>query len=214
MNQIARRVPIGDQESCGPVAICGDGDLDPNEECDDGNTTPGDGCDAACLVECPCDYSTEVPMSPGVWGGPTTTIGPPVFETIMGESVTSCRTSNQEGSTVINVSFLNETVVGKCEVRATDISSGAQVGNPVEEIVSGLQVTACQRALVEYTTSLNNNTGVTVLFCNWPSMRTGFPNIMNASKATRLLQVGLVGKQLISVGQLVCSRLTKYRMSR
>lgn len=111
---------------------------------------------------------------------------PPVFETIMGESVTSCRTSNQEGSTVINVSFLNETVVGKCEVRPTDISSGAQVGNPVEEIVSGLQVTACQRALVEYTTSLNNNTGVTVLFCNWPSMRTGFPNIMNASKATRL----------------------------
>ena len=32
-------------------AVCGDGDVQADEECDDGNTRNNDGCDAACHVE-------------------------------------------------------------------------------------------------------------------------------------------------------------------
>ncbi|MFC1773863.1 hypothetical protein ACFL3A_10990, partial [Pseudomonadota bacterium] len=32
-------------------SICGDGDLDPDEQCDDGNTAAGDGCNAVCEIE-------------------------------------------------------------------------------------------------------------------------------------------------------------------
>ena len=42
----------GDGCSAECVIECGNGTLDTNEECDDGNTTPDDGCDASCLNEC------------------------------------------------------------------------------------------------------------------------------------------------------------------
>lgn len=31
--------------------LCGNGNLDPEEECDDGNTTDGDGCSSTCQTE-------------------------------------------------------------------------------------------------------------------------------------------------------------------
>ncbi len=31
--------------------VCGDGQVNGDEECDDGNTTDGDGCDSSCAVE-------------------------------------------------------------------------------------------------------------------------------------------------------------------
>jgi cysteine-rich repeat protein len=37
-----------------PMAVCGNGRLEPGEQCDDGNTTPGDGCDAMCDREPYC----------------------------------------------------------------------------------------------------------------------------------------------------------------
>jgi spore coat protein A len=33
------------------TVLCGDGELDPDEECDDGNLVAGDGCDATCQLE-------------------------------------------------------------------------------------------------------------------------------------------------------------------
>lgn len=33
------------------IWVCGDGELDPNEQCDDGNTLMGDGCDHNCNLE-------------------------------------------------------------------------------------------------------------------------------------------------------------------
>jgi cysteine-rich repeat protein len=41
-------------DSCLPfclVAVCGDADVDDQEECDDGNATNGDGCDSNCVLE-------------------------------------------------------------------------------------------------------------------------------------------------------------------
>lgn len=39
--------------------VCGDGQIDGNEECDDAGTAAGDGCDAACLVEDGFDCNGE-----------------------------------------------------------------------------------------------------------------------------------------------------------
>jgi cysteine-rich repeat protein len=47
-------------EDCG---VCGDGDVEGDEECDDGNTVGGDCCDAACRVEpagSPCEEDDEL----------------------------------------------------------------------------------------------------------------------------------------------------------
>ena len=38
-------------EAPAPVPVCGDGDVQGDEECDDGNTRNNDGCDATCHVE-------------------------------------------------------------------------------------------------------------------------------------------------------------------
>ena len=35
------------------ASLCGNGQLDSNEECDDGNLSSGDGCNASCRWECP-----------------------------------------------------------------------------------------------------------------------------------------------------------------
>ena len=37
-------------DTTGDVAVCGDGELDPNEICDDGNRVDGDGCEADCTI--------------------------------------------------------------------------------------------------------------------------------------------------------------------
>ena len=39
----------------GTAPVCGDGNLDPDEQCDDGNTANGDGCSSSCQVEQICN---------------------------------------------------------------------------------------------------------------------------------------------------------------
>lgn len=39
----------GSSSSTGPVVLCGNGDMDPDELCDDGNTEDGDACSATCM---------------------------------------------------------------------------------------------------------------------------------------------------------------------
>ncbi|HWU88230.1 MAG TPA: DUF4215 domain-containing protein [Kofleriaceae bacterium] len=47
-----------------PENVCGDGQIDGNEECDDGNTTTGDGCSSDCKVEHVCCCGDGV-VNPG-----------------------------------------------------------------------------------------------------------------------------------------------------
>ncbi len=45
--------------------VCGDGEVQGDEECDDGNTTPGDGCDESCVIEPPeCALDTDCTAPP------------------------------------------------------------------------------------------------------------------------------------------------------
>jgi cysteine-rich repeat protein len=42
-----------------PVAVCGDGQIDPGEQCDDEDLDDGDGCDAECAVEAGWSCTSE-----------------------------------------------------------------------------------------------------------------------------------------------------------
>ncbi|HZU83248.1 MAG TPA: DUF4215 domain-containing protein [Polyangiaceae bacterium] len=52
-------------DDAAPVAVCGDGVINGNEQCDDGNTTPLDGCSASCRLEpgFACAVRSTVPNS-------------------------------------------------------------------------------------------------------------------------------------------------------
>lgn len=57
--------------------VCGDGDVDPNEQCDDGNVASGDGCSATCTFEAPTTTTstttTTTSAIPSTSGHSTTT---------------------------------------------------------------------------------------------------------------------------------------------
>ena len=44
-------VGVGGVPDARPAPVCGDDELEGEEECDDGNTVDGDGCDSSCVVE-------------------------------------------------------------------------------------------------------------------------------------------------------------------
>ncbi len=47
-------------------SLCGDGNLDPEEECDDGNNVDGDGCSSTCQIEVgPAPYCGDGDLDPG-----------------------------------------------------------------------------------------------------------------------------------------------------
>src|SRR5687768_13895060 len=46
------------EDSDVPGAVCGNGDVEGDEDCDDGNTESGDGCSAFCVIEDPCGDGT------------------------------------------------------------------------------------------------------------------------------------------------------------
>jgi hypothetical protein len=54
MNQFARRIEVAFQKPCGPDRVCGDGEIDPNEECEaDGDCEPGYECEECLCVPLP-----------------------------------------------------------------------------------------------------------------------------------------------------------------
>jgi large repetitive protein len=57
-----------------PIAPCGNGHLDTDEECDHGDTNPGDGCGSTCQIEChwscgSCGTPGPCSVSPGCGDG-------------------------------------------------------------------------------------------------------------------------------------------------
>jgi len=52
-------IPTFDAGPPAPASVCGDGELEGDEECDDGNTDDGDGCSATCTVEDGWDCTVE-----------------------------------------------------------------------------------------------------------------------------------------------------------
>ena len=55
----------GEDGSCGPPPVCGDGVATGTEECDDGGTTSGDGCSSTCTLENTSAICAGVPSVAG-----------------------------------------------------------------------------------------------------------------------------------------------------
>jgi len=54
------------------VPVCGDTNVDMNEDCDDGNQTPGDGCENDCTVTPVCSYTPDDDLGTLASGSTTT----------------------------------------------------------------------------------------------------------------------------------------------
>ncbi|MFC1474492.1 TonB family protein [bacterium] len=46
--------PVYEEIYVPPAPVCGNGEVEENEQCDDGNTDDGDGCSSSCAVETAC----------------------------------------------------------------------------------------------------------------------------------------------------------------
>jgi cysteine-rich repeat protein len=69
------RAPVCTQDPPDPLALCGDGHLDPGEDCDDLRNEDGDGCDAQCQFEPGWECTDTLPTRCAICGDGFATFG-------------------------------------------------------------------------------------------------------------------------------------------